>query len=180
MSGQSDNHFFALFGLPVSFSIDKSALKTALLALQKQHHPDRMAGETTQVNQNAALINHAYDILAADDSRAAYLLEMIGQDTDLDKSIDDWDFLGEMMDIRITLDELSDIDKLQKLASHVQSVSDQNAAQFISAYNAKNYPAAQDAVRKLKFLAKLLNDAHAKINQSLIKQSDDNDDDLYV
>ena len=74
----SDNHFFALFGVPVSFRIDQAQLKNSLLELQKQHHPDRATGEAHAVSQNASLINHAYNILSRDDSRAAYLLSLNG------------------------------------------------------------------------------------------------------
>lgn len=174
----SDNHFFALFGVPVSFRIDQAQLKNSLLELQKQHHPDRATGEAQAVSQNASLINHAYNILSRDDSRAAYLLSLNGEDVDLDKSISDWDFLGEMMEIRIELEETDDRPTLDQTAVQVQQKSHALADEFDTAYQAKDWAAARDTAQKLQFVGKLHDDITAKLSEILQHNSDD--DDLYV
>ena len=174
----SDNHFFALFGVPVSFRIDQAQLKNSLLELQKQHHPDRATGEAHAVSQNASLINHAYNILSRDDSRAAYLLSLNGEDVDLDKSISDWDFLGEMMEIRIALGDTDDKASLDKMANEVTQTSQALADGFDHAYQAQDWISARDLAQKLQFVGKLHDDIIAKISEILQHYTDD--DDLYV
>ena len=173
----SEANFFGLFGLPIEFDIDKNALKSALLSLQKQHHPDRVDANKTSTNQ-ASLINHAYQILFHDDSRAAYMLELSDQTVDLSQSIDDWDFLDEMMDLRIRLDATSDRTALDQISSQVQALSKDQAARFVQNYQNQAWAEAMDATRKLQFLGKLLVDVDAKVTDSLSQSNDD--DDLYV
>lgn len=176
--GMMDNHFFALFGLPVQFEIDKKILKDKLLELQKQHHPDRQDDASTHAQKQAELINHAYEILHQDDTRAAYLLELSGQALDLNQSISDWDFLDEMMELRISLDELQESSALNALINDVQQRIDEQAKMFANHYAQQHWQAAKDDAKKLQFLSKLQQDIHAKNSQSLA--SNDGDDDLYV
>lgn len=170
-----NNHFFALFDLPIGFEIDQAKLKARFLALQKEHHPDR---QQTAVNQNSALINHAYNTLSRDDHRAAYLLTLVKQDLDLDQSIDDWDFLDIMMQLRIDLDDTEDQNALNDLSSQVAQYASEQAQRFIIAYDAQNWQQAKDATRKLQFLGKLNDDIIAKISEQIAQN--DHDDDLYV
>ena len=174
----NENHFFALFGLPISFRIDADQLKACLLDLQKTHHPDRQDGDSIAITQNASLINHAYNILSRDDSRAAYLLSLNGEDIDLDKSISDWDFLGEMMEIRIALDDTDDKTALNQMADEITQTSQALADGFDHAYQAQDWISARDLAQKLQFVGKLHDDIIAKISEIL--QHHTNDDDLYV
>ncbi len=174
----NENHFFALFGLPISFRIDADQLKARLLDLQKTHHPDRQDGDSIAITQNASLINHAYDTLKRDDSRAAYLLSLNGEDIDLDKSISDWDFLGEMMEIRITLDDTDDKTALNQMADEITQTRQALADSFDHAYQAQDWTSARDLAQKLQFVGKLHDDIIAKISEILQHHTDD--DDLYV
>lgn len=169
-------NFFGLFGLPIAFDIDKNALKSALLSLQKQHHPDRVDANKASTNQ-ASLINHAYQVLSHADSRAAYLLELSGQAVDLSQSINDWDFLDEMMDLRIRLDTTDDKTVLEQISSQVHALSQEQSTRFMQNYQNQAWAEAIDATRKLQFLGKLLVDIDAKVTK-LLSQS--HDDDLYV
>ncbi|MDO4441017.1 MAG: Fe-S protein assembly co-chaperone HscB [Moraxella sp.] len=168
------NNFFALFGLPVSFDIDKDALKQALLALQKQHHPDQTGQETPL----ASLINHAYDTLYHDDKRAAHLLALAGIECDLNASISDWDFLDEMMEFRMALDDLQDSSEIQHLLDAVNTQKARYNAQFSQIYQTQDWQNAQDTAQKIQFLEKLAIDVQHKLTQSLNTHTDD--DDLYV
>ncbi len=174
----NENHFFALFGLPISFRIDADQLKARLLDLQKTHHPDRQDGDSIAITQNASLINHAYDTLKRDDSRAAYLLSLNGEDIDLDKSISDWDFLGEMMEIRIALDDTDDKTALNQMADEITQTSQALADGFDHAYQTQDWTSARDLAQKLQFVGKLHDDIIAKISEILQHHTDD--DDLYV
>ncbi|VEG13185.1 Fe-S protein assembly co-chaperone HscB [Moraxella cuniculi] len=173
----SDAHFFALFGLPVDFNIDKQALKQAHLALQKQHHPDRNTANHGS-NQQASLINHAYQTLLADDSRADYLLQLSGVVVDASESIADWEFLDSMMQLRIELDDTSDNGKLAQIAQQVGLINQAQAQRFIEAYGNQNWSQAIDASKKLQFTARLLDDIANKTSENLAK--DNTDDELYV
>lgn len=168
-------NFFGLFGLPIAFDIDKNALKSALLSLQKQHHPDRDANKAS-TNQ-ASLINHAYQVLSHADSRAAYLLELSGQAVDLSQSINDRDFLDEMMDLRIRLDTTDDKMVLDQISNQVHALSQEQSTRFMQNYQNHTWAEAIDATRKLQFLSKLLVDIDAKVTKLL---SQGHDDDLYV
>lgn len=169
------NHFFALFGLPVAFDVDQNQLKQQFLALQKQHHPDR---QQTATDQNAAIINHAYNTLSRDDHRAAYLLTLAQQDLDLDRSIDDWDFLDTMMQLRIDLDDTDGQAELNALSTQVAQYAGEQAERFRQSYANQQWQQAQDATRKLQFLGKLNDDIIAKISEQFTQNDDD--DDLYV
>lgn len=173
----TDNHFFALFGLHVSFDIDKVALKNTLLALQKQHHPDNHASQA-QAEQNASLINHAYHTLSRDDERALYLLSLAGRDVNLDNSISDLEFLGQMIDIRSSLDDTDNRHQIKDLEKQVTDMMTPYATAFKTAYDQEAWERATDHAQKLKFLGKLQDDIIAKYTKLL--SDGQSDDELYV
>lgn len=179
MINLENNNFFALFNLDVGFDIDKSHLKATLLELQKQHHPDKANNESDVIlaQKNASLINHAYDVLLFDDSRAIYLLSLAGQEIDLEQSINDLNFLDEMMDIRMTLEDSDDLAIIHQLNDTVNQLNNQYAKDFKNAYGDQQWQSAKDTAQKLKFLAKLSHDIQEKLSN---RQDDIQDDDLYV
>jgi len=175
------NNFFELFGLPVAFGIDKSALKATFLNLQKQHHPDN-ADNIAQAEQNTALINHAFDTLNRDDSRAIYLLELSGVAFDSDKTIADEPFLMQMMSHRMDLEDATmDGDKsaISQITNGVHVLMTQTADEFSRAYQTKDWQNAQIIAQKLRFLGKLHDDMTTALSKSS-SPNDGQDDDLYV
>ena len=176
----SDNHYFALFGLDVAFDIDKNKLKATLLELQKKHHPDASADNQckTAAEKNASLINHAYNILNRDDERALYLLSLNRQDVNLDNSISDLDFLDEMIELRMALDDSDNAHEIKTIEQSVLTMMTNFAHHFKIAYDDKAWKVATDNAQKLKFLGKLHDDILAKYTDILNTQH--NDDDLYV
>lgn len=185
------NHYFALFGLPVAFDIDKDLLKQNLLKLQKQHHPDKQAltdntptshsnADLTNVkptNTSSELINQAYQTLFCDELRAIYLLELAGLAVNLDNSIDDVRFLSLMMDSRIVLAESDCADEIAHIYAQLETLNGQLVQDFANAYAQKNWQNAQRLALKLKFLAKLKHDTQQNKHKTSLDQSDD---DLYV
>lgn len=167
----SDNHFFALFDLPAVFDIDKSALKARLLDLQKQHHPDQHGTDSGQ----SALINHAFNTLYQDDSRAVYLLSLHGVVLDDTQSISDLDFLDTMIDIRMALDD-GDVSQVKDLAGQTQALIDEYGLLFNQHFNNRDFTQAGDVAKKLQFLVKL----HQDIEKHQTPTNTDNDDELYV
>ncbi|MFA9486685.1 MULTISPECIES: Fe-S protein assembly co-chaperone HscB [unclassified Moraxella] len=168
------NNFFVLFGLPISFDIDKNNLKQGLLSLQKQYHPD----QTGQDTKLASLINHAYDTLYHDDKRAAHLLSLSGIECNLNASINDWEFLDEMMEFRMALDDLQSSSEIQNLLDTINNQKVQYNTQFSQCYQAHDWQNAQNTAQKIQFLEKLATDVQHKLAQSLNTHTDDGD--LYV
>ena len=182
VSAEFDN-FFALFDQPVQFQLSQDKLEGKLRELQQKYHPDNQQVADAQKESNneqlSALINHAYQTLRHVDSRASYLLEMVGQDADLNHSIADLDFLDDAMELRIDIDEAESPEQLVSLQQAVQSRIDKFAPQFEQAYDQQNWSQAIDVTQKLKFLVKLKKDVAKKIDE-LHQQDDDSDDDLYL
>lgn len=175
------NNFFELFGLPVAFGIDKSALKATFLSLQKQHHPDN-ADNIAQAEQNTALINHAFDTLNRDDNRAIYLLELSGVAFNSDKTIADEPFLMQMMSYRMELEDVifdDDKNAISQIANNINALMSQTANDFDGVYQAKDWQTAQIITQKLRFLGKLHDDMTDALSKSS-SQDDGQDDDLYV
>lgn len=178
---QLTNHFFDLFGMPVAFDIDQTALKNTFLQLQKQHHPDN-ADDKLKAEQNTALINHAYQILSRYDSRAVYLLELANIGFDSDKSISDEAFLMQMMEYRMALED-ADFDKdgeqMKDIGGQVSKLLFATAKLFNESYQNQDWQNAQIHAQKLKFLTNLHQDCVEKLNQ-LITLTTNDDDELYV
>lgn len=174
--------YFDLFDLSASFKVDKSALKVKLFDLQKQYHPDLLSGEDNSQHISSSLINQAYDTLFFDDKRAMYLLELADQHAMLDQSIADLDFLDEMMDLRVLLDECDNEEGALHLLTIVQQKSHSYAEQFCCAYTKDNpnWQVAVDYAKKMQFLSNLSADIIAKKNTFIYNDSSQSDDELYV
>lgn len=174
-------NFFALFELPITFEIETTKLSERLRQLQSQYHPDKLSGnESASLQQNSAVINHAYDILVNPDSRANYLLELSGQELNTDHSIADLDFLDDAMEMRMDLDDAesaSDLATISKLKTNVDLRIDNQSQRFKTAYAEQDWPVAKDATQKLKFLVKLKKDMDIAVDNS---QQQADDDDLYL
>jgi len=152
-----------------------------LRQLQSQFHPDKLSGnESASLQQNSAVINHAYDILINPDSRANYLLELSGQELNVDHSIADLDFLDDAMEMRMALDDAeseSDLPAITKLKTTVDQRIETQSYRFTEAYAQQDWSVAMDATQKLKFLVKLRKDMDIAIDNS---QQEADDDDLYL
>lgn len=168
----SRNHF-ELFGLPVSFVVDRQALDGRYRDLQKVVHPDRFAaaGEQSQriALQGATLVNEAYEILKDPLLRAQYLLQLKGLATDSQHStLDDPSFLMQQMELREALagvrganDPAGELDRLMgEILMLIRTQVAQLAVQFEES-SAEQLAAAADTVRKMQFLNKLHSEAEA-------------------
>jgi molecular chaperone HscB len=123
----SSNHF-ELFGLPLSFELDRGRLDARYRELQRQVHPDRFASASDQQRrismQQAARLNEAYQVLKDPLRRGRYLLELRGQDfDDQQQSLRDTAFLMEQMDLREELEAVAEAqDPLGVLAGFIGRV----------------------------------------------------------
>lgn len=179
------NHYFALFGLETSFSIDKTQLKNSFLSLQKKYHPDTMGNpaDRASAEQQASLINQAFEILNRDDSRAIYLLELEGMIFNPDQSISDEDFLMQMMQFRMDLEDAildKNHEQIQSISRNITDIQVQNAKIFEQALSEKSWNQAQNLAQKMRFLGKLQDDIYDALSKNTLKDGTDCDDDLYV
>lgn len=168
-------NYFSLFELPTAFEIDVSVLDNQLRALQSQYHPD--VTDSKKSEQMSAVINQGYQTLKYPDSRASHLLELVGQDTQLQDSIRDLDFLDMAMNFRIELDD-ADVTQLPTLQKRMQDWLAQSSNDFSQAYHQQDWQSAIDATQKLKFLVKIDKDIGKKMDE--LSTIDASDDDLYV
>jgi molecular chaperone HscB len=126
-------------------------------------HPDRFTRECERTRrlaqQQAALVNTAYNTLKLRLSRAQYLLELAGQHRDPETTLHDPGFLMQQMALRERLDESSgDIDALDGLLADVNASKEDAWHVFAGAWRDGNWKLAQLQVDKLQFASKLAND----------------------
>ena len=157
--------YFELFGLPATYALDREQLDRAYRELQNTVHPDRFAAksETEQrvAMQWATKVNEAYQTLKQPITRGVYLLQLQGIDamSAHDTSIAPA-FLMQQMEWREAIDaaregrDMAALDRLQAELDAAYRVVDQELATLLDVD--RNAGAATEAVRKLKFMDKLL------------------------
>ena len=157
----SSSHF-ELFGLPAAFSIDLAALDQAYRRLQAEVHPDRFAAasdaERLQSLQMATRVNEAYQTLKNPVSRARYLLQLRGVDTQEESNTAmPVDFLMQQMVWRESLEEAQDsITALESLDRELRAAAKNLLATLATSLDAQpNDILATETVRKLRFIDKV-------------------------
>jgi len=159
----ADNDF-ALFQLPLQFSLDQSSLERARHALQLRCHPDRFVGQGEAAQRLAmqwsVRINEAYARLRSPLSRAVYLCQLAGDDPQQTGSAAlPHELLMQHMQWREQLDEAQgQAGALQTLHNEVQTDQQRRWHEVAEALDSQP-PQAQRAaeqVRALMFVEKLM------------------------
>ncbi len=160
----SQTHF-ALFGLPATYALDRERLDAAYRELQNTVHPDRFAAqpeaEQRLAMQWATRVNEAYQALKHPVNRGVYLLSLQGIDalhagnTRMAPA-----FLMQQMAWREAIDEA----RAQRRTEALDALTDdlrathrrieQELATLLD--GARDYAAATEAVRQLRFMDKLI------------------------
>ena len=165
--------YFALFGLPVGFPVDRERLADAYRALQGVVHPDRFAAGSDQERrlsmQVSTRVNEAFQTLKDPLSRARYLLILHTGDPGSDHDTTcDAAFLMEQMELREALAEArSQSDPLAVIGAVLDQLQRQDRALhaeltgLFADPTAAHLSAAREAMRKLQFLHKCRRDAEA-------------------
>ena len=173
MSTLQQNHF-ALFGLPVRFSLDMAMLDQHYRKLQAEVHPDRFVaatpGERMQSMQWATQANEAYRTLKHPTSRARYLLQLQGIDTEEESNTAmPGDFLMLQMEWREAVEEAFDDHDIAALEHLLQDMrTEAKALEQTLAHHLDQQQAWQEAagvVRKLSFIDKIRSDVEYKISK---------------
>lgn len=157
-------NFFELFGLNARYRIDSAQLEQHYRTLQAQVHPDKFAhlseAERRVSMQWSTRVNEAYQTLSNPVQRARYLLSLHGVDTQEETNTAmPADFLMQQMEWREAIeeaqqarDEIALTELEARLQREMHELQHQLAAKIDDEHR---YPAAAEAVRKLKFLEKL-------------------------
>jgi molecular chaperone HscB len=166
-------NYFELFGMPVGFRVDKTALAERYRDLQKVVHPDRFASgseaEQRLSLQQTTQLNEAHATLKDPVKRAIYLLKLNGVDMALEKeTTQDTAFLMEQLELREQLSEakhqadpVAVLDELMgRVDAMIKALVAQLAMQFETATE-EQLEAARESVRKMQFLNKLHAEAQA-------------------
>jgi len=166
-------NYFDLFGLPVDFRVDGTALAERYRELQKVVHPDRYANapEAQQrlALQQATRVNEAFETLRNPLTRARYLLQLNDMDPDQETATTrDAEFLMQQMELRESLagvrgqaDPQAELDDLMaEIGNLIKAQVAQLAVQF-EAGTPEQLEEACESVAKMQFLNKLHQEAEA-------------------
>lgn len=163
------NHF-DLFGLAQSFRIDVAQLEQQYHALQTLVHPDKSAhlpdAEQRLAMQRATLVNEAYQTLRNPLRRARYLLSLHGVDIqEENNTLMPPDFLLAQLEWREAVSEARqarDAAALNELEARLRRETRELERRLaVKIDTEKNYAAAAELARKLRFMEKLAEEIHA-------------------
>ncbi|CAA7627905.1 Co-chaperone protein HscB homolog [Candidatus Terasakiella magnetica] len=163
----SIDHFTRL-GIQPTFDIDLEGLEKQYFGFQRRLHPDRFAaksGKEKALSQaQATSLNEAYETLKDPLRRAAYLLNQLGHPVDLTAcgTINDRELLMEQMEKREALADSTTAEQVAKLAMQAESEVIACQCHISAAINASNLEEAGHLTIRLKYLAKLAEEARAK------------------
>lgn len=156
-------NYFAIFNSPVTFNLDLNAIAGLYRELQKAVHPDRYANGSDQERrlamQKTSLINQAFQTLKDPVSRALYMLQLQGMETNTETDTTmDGAFLMEQMELREAIAEVRDqpdpLAVLDKLSSQLRVTLEQLAQQFAADFDKQLFKQAREIVRKMQFVTK--------------------------
>ncbi|MEY4481843.1 MAG: hypothetical protein RIQ84_1005 [Pseudomonadota bacterium] len=153
--------YFALFQIKPQFKIDRQALESAYITVQKQVHPDLHAGgsdaEKRVSMQMATLANAAYRTLIHPIQRGLYLCAKHGIDPQLETNTAmPASFLIQQMEWRETLDDVRhDPQALDQLYAQVEKTQKDILNEVENAIDAsQDYELAAQKLRALLFIDK--------------------------
>ncbi len=161
------DHFTRL-GLAPGFDIDLGQLERQYFGFQRRLHPDRFAGKSPREKalsqQQATALNEAYETLKDPLKRAAYLLAHRGRPVDLTAcgTINDPELLMEQMEKREAIAEAESLDDITRLSAEADAEVLACQCHISAAFNAGDLDAAGHLTLRLKYLAKLAEDARSR------------------
>ena len=169
MSLDLKQNYFTLFGLPVSYAVDRATLDQRYRELQRLVHPDRFASAGDQERriamQQATRINEGYRVLKDALARGRYLLELRGHQFDDERNThQDPAFLMEQIELREALADARDSqDPFAALGAIVERISvrlESLDTELGAALTQDGIPApALTAIQRMQFFRKLAHEA---------------------
>lgn len=159
---------FTRLALAPSFDLDLDTLERQYLGLQRRLHPDRFAAKSPREKalsqSQATSLNEAYETLKDPLKRAAALLGLRGRPVDLTAcgTISDRALLMEQMEKREALAEAVTPDEVTALARAAESEVIACQCHISAAFNADDLDQVAHLAIRLKYLAKLADEARTK------------------
>lgn len=159
---------FSRLGLQPTFDIDLDLLEKQYFGFQRRLHPDRFAAKSAKERalsqSQATALNEAYETLKDPLKRAAYVLELKGHKVDLTAcgTINDPVLLMEQMEKREAIADASSVDTITKLSAEADSEVIACQCHISAALNAGEMEQAVHLTIRLKYLAKLAEEARTK------------------
>ncbi len=155
----SANHF-ELFQNAVTFDIDINKLSESYRNLQRTIHPDKYANaperERRLAMQRAAQINEAFQTLKNPITRALYILQLQGINTnDEYHTTMDGDFLMMQMELREQLAEITQLEQLNGFLSRIEQYQDDLNQKLSQQFAEDDWQQAHDSVRQFQFFNRL-------------------------
>ncbi|MGI9250633.1 MAG: Fe-S protein assembly co-chaperone HscB [Pseudohongiellaceae bacterium] len=175
MSSPADN-YFKWFTIPAQYELDPDALAERYRQLQAELHPDKFAAADEQQRLHAvqmtSLLNEAYATLKSPLQRAAYLLQLHGEDVSTVNQNDlPAELLLEQIELRERLDELpkddSALTELDAMKAETRQKLTAKQSEFSQALQDNQLAAARIVFHELQFLEKLFSEINAGEEQRL-------------
>jgi molecular chaperone HscB len=162
---------FVLFGLPERFAQDRAAIDARWKELQREAHPDRFAAQGAAAQRVAmqwsVRINEAYQRLKDPLRRGAMLCELRGAPIDAERNTAmPREFLIEQMEWREALDDASDEEGLDAVASQLDAARARILGDIERLLDRDgDAAAAAQQVRALMFIERFAHDVESRFDQ---------------
>jgi molecular chaperone HscB len=165
------NHF-ELFGLTPAVDVDVKALEQRHRELSLAAHPDRLThadpATRRKAAEDSATLNEAIKVLRDPVRRAVYLLKLAGVDVDSEKSAGalrlPMDFLEDILARRERLEGAKtrrDLPAALGLGDEARRALDESLARAQTALRTHDVPQATDALARLRYYARFLEEVDA-------------------
>ena len=129
---EKDANYFEMFGLPLTYRLDKEVLMQRYRALQQSIHPDNFIGEPAALQhmaqQYTAEINTAYRVLCNPMQRANYWLSV--KNVEKKEFLVESTLLMECMELREMMENARTVEEKRALCHRVQVDRDAAIHQF--------------------------------------------------
>ena len=130
--------YFEWFGLQRRFDADQGLLRKSFLTKSMELHPDRSAIDEDKQIELAGYNNLAYTTLKEDDKRFEYLLTLEQIITPNDKPILPQEFLMEMLEMNMEIDEAKETKNVSSMEKLKIQVDQKKSAAFDSIQDIMN------------------------------------------
>ncbi|CAH9066449.1 unnamed protein product [Cuscuta epithymum] len=147
--------YFQIFGLEKRYEIKGQNLELKYKDWQRKLHPDlvhtKSKKEKEFAAEQSARVIDAYRTLTNSLSRAKYLVKLEGWHVDEEERILDPELLGEIMEIRETIEESGDPQSLKHIQAQLREKYEEWSKSFAVAFENRNAEEAASSIRRMTY-----------------------------